>query len=320
MPFEVLKRGSKGDKVKAIQFILDIKADGKFGTDTEQAVKIYQLDNNLVVDGKVGEKTLYKMIDDSPVLKFGSTGKYVYALETMLETMKLDGVYKEDEQQYVKAFQTAKNLTVDGKVGRNTWSELFGLDESQKDGKVGNVVSNNGTGAKQPVYYLQGDSRWGSIIYTQNNTYNKKQTIRNSGCGITCGAMVIATLYDKKITPKETAEDSVKNGYRTKSSGTSWTYFKHIAQKYNATKFIQTSSSATAKACIDAGGLVVVSVKPSIWTTSGHFILWWKIDNDNNVYINDPASKASNRIKINILHYKVLRNSTFVFIDNSYAS
>lgn len=269
MPFEVLKRGSKGDKVKAIQFILDIKADGKFGADTEQAVKIYQLDNNLVVDGKVGEKTLHKMIGDSPVLKFGSTGKYVYALETMLETMKLDGVYKEDEQQYVKAFQTAKNLTVDGKVGRNTWSALFGLDESQKDGKIENVVSDNGTGTKQPVDYKQYDSRWGSKVYTKNNTYNKSQTIRNSGCGPTSMADVIATWFDKKITPVEMCAMSVANGFRTTNSGTAWGFYKFVAGRYPFSKFVQTSSFVTMQACLAAGGLVVVSFRPSKWTKGG---------------------------------------------------
>lgn len=57
----VLKRGSKGEDVKALQKKLGIKADGIYGAQTEQAVKAYQKKNGLAVDGIVGSKTMAKM-------------------------------------------------------------------------------------------------------------------------------------------------------------------------------------------------------------------------------------------------------------------
>ena len=54
----VLKKGSRGDEVKQIQFALGIKADGIFGDQTENAVKKFQKENGLYPDGIVGKKTI----------------------------------------------------------------------------------------------------------------------------------------------------------------------------------------------------------------------------------------------------------------------
>lgn len=52
-----LKKGSSGVYVKAIQRALKITADGKFGNQTETAVRNYQKTKNLQVDGIVGKNT-----------------------------------------------------------------------------------------------------------------------------------------------------------------------------------------------------------------------------------------------------------------------
>ena len=69
-----LKRGSKGDAVKIVQEKLIARGyscgaygvDGDFGQATEKAVKAFQKDHNLKVDGIVGTKT-YEALDDVPV-------------------------------------------------------------------------------------------------------------------------------------------------------------------------------------------------------------------------------------------------------------
>lgn len=53
----ILKVGSKGKEVKELQEALEIKADGIFGYGTEAAVKSFQKENDLYVDGIVGRKT-----------------------------------------------------------------------------------------------------------------------------------------------------------------------------------------------------------------------------------------------------------------------
>ena len=56
-----------------------------------------------------------------------------------------------------------------------------------------------------------------------------------------------------------------------------------------------------AKACLDAGGYVVCSMKPGYWTKNGHFICAWKYD-DKYMYANDPVS--SDRKKQAISQFK----------------
>ena len=57
----VLKLGSRGNEVKALQEKLNLKADGIFGPITEEAVKDFQRSNGLEVDGIVGANTLSKL-------------------------------------------------------------------------------------------------------------------------------------------------------------------------------------------------------------------------------------------------------------------
>ncbi len=58
---ELLKKGSRGDKVKEIQMALGLNADGIFGQKTEDAVKEFQKNNKLSADGIVGNKTWNKL-------------------------------------------------------------------------------------------------------------------------------------------------------------------------------------------------------------------------------------------------------------------
>ena len=259
MAFATLKKGSKGDMVKALQYIVGVNADGDFGSNTKTAVKTYQKSHGLEADGEAGQKTFEMIASKAPTLRKGAKGEYVYALECILQTMTKDGVYKDDEVAHVKTFQASCGLEQDGIVGKQTWLALFGLG----------IKKNNGTNSKQPTNFKQYDSRWGKVVFTKNNTYNKKQTIANSGCGPTSMADIVNTWWDKSVTPKQTAADVVANGYRTPNSGTDWGYFKWCAKKYKASKFVQTSSFATMQACLANGGLVVVSFKKSKWTNGG---------------------------------------------------
>lgn len=56
------KRGSTGAVVKQIQEALHLLADGIYGVITEDAVKVFQRENGLTVDGIVGPSTLAKLI------------------------------------------------------------------------------------------------------------------------------------------------------------------------------------------------------------------------------------------------------------------
>jgi len=64
----LLKVGSKGEDVKAVQEFLGLGADGIFGKGTEQAVKDFQSLNGLTADGLVGKGTWAAMgLNDTDV-------------------------------------------------------------------------------------------------------------------------------------------------------------------------------------------------------------------------------------------------------------
>ena len=57
----LLKQGTRGDTVKALQTKLGVGADGQFGSGTEKAVREYQKKNGLTTDGLAGPATLAHM-------------------------------------------------------------------------------------------------------------------------------------------------------------------------------------------------------------------------------------------------------------------
>ena len=73
-----LKKGDSGEDVKAVQIRLTIlgyyskKLEGKFGDSTRAAVRTFQARNALTVDGKVGPRTLAKLMSDDAVPATGA--------------------------------------------------------------------------------------------------------------------------------------------------------------------------------------------------------------------------------------------------------
>lgn len=217
-------------------------------------------------------------------LKRGSKGEEVKTLQTILGNLDVDGIFGKKTDAAVRAFQAANDLQVDGIVGTMTWAALYG------DPMV--VLKE---GFAQPVDYKQYDKKWASIMYSSHG--DKSQTIKSSGCGPTSMADIVATLIDSTITPPILAELALKWGDRSYSSGTNWSFFQHIADKYGFTKYVKTTSLATLKACLDSGGYAVASMGKGYWTTGGHYICVWKYD-DTYIYANDPASSTRKKQKI----------------------
>ena len=132
---EQIKSGSKGEVVELVQRMLNEKgyacgsADGIFGAKTESAVRSYQKAKGLSVDGIVGDNTYAKLLADS-LLKNGSRGELVKQLQTRLNEQgykagTADGIFGRNTEQAVKALQSVAGITVDGKVGQNTWTALL---------------------------------------------------------------------------------------------------------------------------------------------------------------------------------------------------
>ena len=160
------------------------------------------------------------------------------------------------------------------------------------------------------VYYNQSDSRWGSHKYASSQYPNG--TIKSSGCGPTCAAMIISSTKET-IFPDVMGDLSLANGFRS-SGGTSTRLFPFVCEKWGL-PYEQIHSSYTALEKIKDGYFVVFLVSEGLWTTGGHFILGVGYDGDK-IEIYDPylyAGKfdtASRKGKV-----ELKGNSAWVQID-----
>ena len=122
----ILRKGSKGDAVKFLQLCLGgLSVDGSFGWKTLNKVIDFQKAHGLDPDGEVGPLTWSALLKTMPLLKKGSYGRYVKALQLALGGLTVDGSFGPLTLAAVKAFQKAHNLEVDGEVGPLTWAAIF---------------------------------------------------------------------------------------------------------------------------------------------------------------------------------------------------
>lgn len=200
-PGVVLRRGSSGRDVEQLQFWLStlaqfdsalpsIAVDGSFGAATENAVKAFQREYNLTVDGVVGQATwdaLYAawvsaqsdvggIAYPGTALRSGSKGNEVRLVQfwlrmaadnyNALNSVTVDGSYGSATANAVTAFQQYFGLTADGIVGRATWNKLREVALAVANGIVDPDVApgqftttlregSSGTAVRALQYYLR---------------------------------------------------------------------------------------------------------------------------------------------------------------------
>jgi len=149
-----LQRGSKGEAVKEVQRIVGATPDGDFGRKTEAAVKAWQSDHDLHVDGiwgpgsdKHAKNCDCKSEAPAPasapapqkapeasqshpypgeVIKFKSANREAVKLIQAKIGAKVDGDFGPATRQKVRDWQSANGLRTDGLVGPRTWKVMFG--------------------------------------------------------------------------------------------------------------------------------------------------------------------------------------------------
>ena len=132
-PWIQLQQGASGRAVRGMQHLLrargsGIAADGNFGPATDAAVRTFQTSTALPADGVVGPLTWAALVIQT---SNGSTGEAVrgvqsFGLVTIPEQPPLveDGVFGDETENRVRAFQHQWGLARDGIAGRGTWSYL----------------------------------------------------------------------------------------------------------------------------------------------------------------------------------------------------
>ena len=181
---------------KDYPFLGLLTVDGVFGAKMAATVRAFQKQFNLTADGVVGRQAWYKIsyiyvsvkdlaeltsegevssgtLSDGTwggtVLRTGSTGSAVEQLQFWLNTLAqyessipsltVDGVYGTGTANTVRAFQRKYGLTVDGVVGRDTWTELYDQFRS--------IQSDNGTPNAYPGTALREGSSGQNVRLVQ---------------------------------------------------------------------------------------------------------------------------------------------------------
>ena len=139
----VLKKGSNEPAVRDLQEALKALGhdpgpiDGVFGEATEAAVRAFQQEKEITVDGIVGKVTWIN-IDEAdqsePVLRIGSTGLPVRRAQKRMSLVGfdvggVDGRYGAKTESAVKDLQLRFQVTIDGVVGPQTWAIIDALED-----------------------------------------------------------------------------------------------------------------------------------------------------------------------------------------------
>ena len=136
----ILLKGLRGEPVRRLQEKLGIDADGIFGSGTEGALKDYQKDNGLKVDGIAGPDTFSHMgLYDLVLLRRGTRGTTVKALQEKLG-IDADGKFGPGTEKAVKTYQEENGLKADGIVGPNTLAKLNLFEASAAESILGSAA------------------------------------------------------------------------------------------------------------------------------------------------------------------------------------
>ncbi|TLS34933.1 peptidoglycan-binding protein [Pseudalkalibacillus caeni] len=212
---ENLSNGSKSADVVELQDVLTAKgyfdyhkSTGYFGSITTEAVKSFQKDHGLRVDGIVGPNTFDALEDVNngqalQTMVEGDRGHQVVTLQEKLGNyynFTVDGIFGPITAQAVKAFQQDNGLSVDGIAGQNTWAALNGKEtknvtvSAEPKAKTVSTTTNSTSTEKQTVSRSSAES--GKEFNVEATAY----TANCTGCsGITATGINLKSNPDAKV-------------------------------------------------------------------------------------------------------------------------
>jgi len=140
-PWPLVRQGDSGHPVKTLQYLLrarnhPVTVDGIFGPKTDAAVRDFQSEKGLAVDGIVGPLTWRAVIVQ---VRRGDEGDAVRGVQEEFQFrnlsgdpsqgLQVDGIFGPRTEEAVRGFQEAiaadvPSMAVDGIVGPMTWQAL----------------------------------------------------------------------------------------------------------------------------------------------------------------------------------------------------
>lgn len=138
--------------------------------------------------------------------------------------------------------------------------------------------------ATKPAFYKQTDKAWRNVSYGG-------MTLGEGGCGPSSIANVVTAVTGKKVTPKKVWKYMVKHGYIIPGVGSTWDGITKTLKHYKVNGALTYSDEAVRKA-LKNGKWILGDAGPSRWTTSGHFIVIYKLTATGKIRVSDPYSSS----------------------------
>lgn len=228
---DYLAKGDSGNDVKDMQKMLialgytcgSSGADGNFGSITESAVKSFQGDHNLTVDGICGKKTMPALKSEYASRNYLSntdTGDAVTEMQNMLVALGYhvgakgpDGVFGNTTDKAVRKFQAEHGLAIDGRYGPKTKVKLETAYNDYME------INKQDTVEEKPTETVSEEAEEVQVEYARayNSAYGKTFTATGD-VYMRAGA---GTSY-KDITVVKKGDTVRCYGYYTKVNGTPW--------------------------------------------------------------------------------------------------
>ena len=139
--------------------------------------------------------------------------------------------------------------------------------------------------------FIQWEKQWGYLDYTGN-------VAGLAACGPTCMSMIMYHFTrDSKYTPAYMMEFAESNSrYAVKGYGTQWAFFKEGGKELGLNvKELNSDQIASEKAIanvVNSGRIIVMNVRPGVFTTVGHYLLVVGYE-DGKFRVNDPNSRIN---------------------------
>ena len=200
----VLKIGQKGDLIRILQELLDLKIDGVFGNDTKQAVIKLQKEKDLVADGIVGPMTWLKL-DYNPLELEADTDITTGA--TWIQQYPLP------EGEYVKSITSKEWVFIHHTAGRHNPKRVIDHWAKDQRGRVGTHYVIGGLESNTDASNLtEENSNWDGKIL---------QAIKDEYWGYHLGSVKSSKMHKGSI-----SIEICSSGYLTEENGKFYTWYR----------------------------------------------------------------------------------------------
>lgn len=223
------------------------------------------------------------------------------------------------ESQVYKRSDTVEKLP---QPTRENYAFMGWYTEKRGSTKANFEEYNSATGSSFKLYarwapkeYYQFDEKWAAQAY--NNGENN-DTVRGSGCGPGVMAIADATINDSDADIGTACKWSVDNDFFTTANGrTKDEFFEAYGKEHNlnVTQLnkddlrninIEEASKYHEEAFkkVKDGNWMVAFMGKGKWTTGGHFVLWYDISDDEDVFIRDTNSMKPHKAQNTFEEFK----------------